>query len=77
METGAVVASVQPDSPAEDADLRRGDIIVALDGEEIASMAELASAVQRLDPGTDVTLTVVRDGDEVEVDLTLGTRPAS
>ena len=77
VESGAVVAGVQPGSPAEDAGLRRGDIIVSLDGEEVDSMADLASTVQRMDPGTTVTLGIVRQGEERDVALTLGERPAS
>ena len=77
VEQGAVVAGVEQGSPAADAGLRTGDIIVSLDGEEIPSMAELASRVQRLEPGQTVTLGVVRDGDEQDVDLTLGQRPTA
>ena len=75
VEEGAIVAAVGRGTPAEEAGLQRGDIIVALDGEEIDSMATLASTVQRLDPGTLVELGIVRDGEELQVDLTLGERP--
>ena len=75
VESGAVIAAVQPDSPADDAGLERGDIIVSLDGEEIESMAGLASTVQRMEPGTTVTIGIVRQGERQEVELTLGERP--
>lgn len=76
VESGAVIAAVQPDSPAADAGLQRGDIIVSLDGEQIDSMAALASRVQRMEPDTTVTLGVIRQGEgEIDVELTLGERP--
>ena len=75
VEQGAVIAAVGPGTPAEAAGLQRGDIIVALDGEPIDSMASLASQVQRLEPGTEITLTIVREDAESEVQLTLGERP--
>ncbi len=77
VEQGAVVAAVGPDTPAAAAGLQRGDIIVAVDGEAVDSMAALASTVQRLDPGTAITLTIVRDGEQQDLDLTLGERPTS
>lgn len=75
VEQGAVIAAVGQGTPAEAAGLQRGDIIVALDGEPIDSMAALASQVQRLEPGTEITLSIVREDAESDVQLTLGERP--
>ncbi len=75
VEEGAVIAAVGAGTPAQEAGLEPGDIIVAVDGEEIDSMAALASTVQRLEPGTEITLTIVRDEQQQDVDLTLGERP--
>ncbi len=75
VDAGAVVARVQQGSPADEAGLQQGDIIVSLDGEQIESMAALASTVQRLEPDTTVTLGIVRQGEELDVELTLGERP--
>jgi putative serine protease PepD len=72
---GAVVVDVEPGSAADAADLRRGDIIVAVDGEDVASMSELAARIRRQSPGDVVTLSVVRGADELQVRLELGAAP--
>ncbi len=89
-ESGAIVEDVTADSPADEAGLQPGDqeidfqaipyvvggdIIVSVDGEEIVSEADLPRIVARLDPGQEVTLGIIRDGEEEELDVTLGTRP--
>ena len=91
-EAGAIVEDVQPDSPAEEAGIEPGDqdidfqaipytvggdIIVSVDGEPIETEADLPRIVSRLEPGQEVELGVIRDGDEEEVTVTLGTRPVS
>jgi S1-C subfamily serine protease len=72
---GAVVDSVQEGSGADDAGMRSGDIIVAIDGEPLATMSELVAEVRRRAPGEVLTLTIVREGEELDVDVTLGERP--
>ena len=52
-----------------------GDVITAVNGEEIVDNADLPRIVSRLDPGDEVTLDVLRDGDEQQIELTLGERP--
>jgi serine protease Do len=72
---GAVIVSIQEDTGAAEADLRPGDILVELDGEPLATMSELVAEVRRRAPGDAVALTVVRDGEEFEVEVELGERP--
>jgi S1-C subfamily serine protease len=72
---GAVVDSVQEGTGAAEAGMRPGDIIVGIDGEPLATMSELVAEVRRRAPGDQLTLTVIRDGEELEVDVTLGERP--
>jgi S1-C subfamily serine protease len=72
---GAVIESVQEDTGAATADLRPGDIIVEVDGEPLATMSELVAEVRRREPGEVVGLTIVRDGQELDVDVELGERP--
>lgn len=72
---GAVVASVSPGTPADDAGLQRTDIITAIDGEDVASMQELAARIQRHAPGDEVTLTVARGTETLELAVTLGEAP--
>ena len=52
-----------------------GDVIVAFDGDEVTSSAELQSAVDGKQPGDKVSITVLRDGERRTVEVTLGTRP--
>jgi len=90
---GAVIASVQPDSPAADAGLRGGnrnesylgvdfkaggDVIVALAGHPVRSSEDVVRIVtDTVDPGQRVTLTVLRDGKRLQVPVHLAQRPAS
>ena len=74
---GAIIMAVQPGSPAEDAGLRAEDVIVALNGEAIDSMLALQSRVVVRQPGDEVTVTYMRDGDEREATVTLGELPTS
>lgn len=59
---GALVAQVEDGSPAQAAGIAQGDVIVGLDGDEIASPAELRARVSHLEPGASVKLAVRRDG---------------
>ena len=90
VDSGALVASVQPDSPAEEAGLdagektitfqgnteipEDGDVIVSLNGDPVDSADDLPSTISRLNPGDEVTFGVLRDGETVDVEITLGSR---
>jgi S1-C subfamily serine protease len=52
-----------------------GDIVTKIDGQDVRQDADLARSLQDKAPGDTVTLTVVRDGKEREVEVKLGTRP--
>ncbi|MGH2955463.1 MAG: S1C family serine protease, partial [Solirubrobacterales bacterium] len=54
-----------------------GDIITEVGGKEVAGMEEVIAAVDRRDPGDELTLTVLSDDDEREVTVKLGERPAN
>ena len=73
---GALVSSVQAGSPAERAGIRRGDVIVALNGSPITDSNSLRNQVARAQPGSEVTLTISRDNREQQLRLTLGELPA-
>lgn len=60
---GALVASVREDSPARDAGLRAGDVIVSVDGEPVEDPGDVARAVRRREAGP-VEIRIVRDGRE-------------
>jgi serine protease Do len=74
-EGGAVVSDVVPDSPAAGAGLRRGDVIVAVDGETIEDHTDLSFCIRSHLEGDKVRLTVIREGKEREVSVTLGSIP--
>lgn len=72
---GAVtVESVEPGSAAADAGVRPGDLILAVDGEGVESVAGLARAIGDREPGTEIELTIERGGEERTLDVTLGSR---
>jgi S1-C subfamily serine protease len=72
---GAVVAAVEPGSPAAEAGLQEGDVIRAIGEEPVESMEELAARIQAADVGTTTTVTVVRDGEESTIEVDLAARP--
>jgi serine protease Do len=69
---GVIVNSVVPGSAAARAGLRQGDIIVAAGGRETNEPNALRNLVASTRPGTEITLTILRDGREQEVRATLG-----
>lgn len=89
---GVLVLQVESGSPAEEAGLQAsdeevtlngqtvmigGDIVTALDGNAASSLDELRDLIQTYEPGTEVTLSVLRDGETVEVPVVLAERPSN
>jgi serine protease Do len=72
---GALVADVSPGGPADKAGIRRGDVIVALNGKKVDTVSELTNSVGSVQPGTKEKLKVVRDGVEREVDVKIAELP--
>jgi len=68
---GVVVYQVQPGSAADRAGLRRGDIITALNGTAVNDQNSFRNMIAGTAPGSEVTLTVKRDGREQQVRATL------
>ncbi len=68
---GALVADVTDDSPAEKAGLERGDIIVEFDGSPVTHSGKLPPMVGAVPVGSTVPVTVLRDGDETVIDVTI------
>jgi putative serine protease PepD len=71
-----VVRTLTPGSAAEKGGLRVDDRVVAVDGEALEGADSLIARIRALRPGTEVTLTVARDGSKTDLRITLGTRPA-
>ena len=72
---GALIESVEPGSAAEAAGIEAGDLVVAIDGSAIEGIEDLAGQVRSRHAGDTVEVTVVRDGEEQTVTVTLGERP--
>ncbi|RWQ60077.1 MAG: Do family serine endopeptidase [Mesorhizobium sp.] len=71
---GALVASVEPGSPAEQAGIQAGDVITRFNGKDIQSVHDLTLAAASQKPGTKTTLTRNRGGSQQEIALTIGQR---
>ena len=70
--TGALVSSIEKDSPAERAGLKAGDVVLKLDGKPIEHSGEFARRIAEMKPGTRSTLALWRDGGAKEVAITVG-----
>jgi S1-C subfamily serine protease len=92
VDSGAIVQSVVPNSPAAQAGIEAGnasmtvngqrvkaggDVIVAADGKPVHTMSDVIAAVDSKQPGDDMQLTVVRNGQQRDVTVQLSERPAS
>jgi len=71
---GAVVTRVTPDSPADEAGVKRYDVIVEVDGNPVEAGADLVKAISSSPPETPVKMSVYRDGERLELDATLDER---
>jgi S1-C subfamily serine protease len=89
-DTGALISEVVPDGPADDAGIEAasgqqtfqgarirtgGDVIIAVNGQRLRAESDLAELISRQRPGQTVTLLVLRDGDEQEIEVELEPRP--
>jgi S1-C subfamily serine protease len=73
--SGAMITSVQPGSPAQNASLQVHDVIVAFNGATITTPDDLTTAIHPLKPGDIVALDVYRGTSRMTVSATLGARP--
>ncbi len=64
---GAIIGSVEPDSPAERAKLRQYDVITQVNGQPVKNSEELRFKIADIQPGSKVDLVIVRDGQEIKV----------
>ncbi len=72
---GATLPAIAPGSPAEKAGLKAGDIVLAIEGTTVDSEHPLDALLTSYAPGQSVHLTILRDGKQTDVSVTLGTRP--
>ena len=69
--TGGVVTQVEPDSPGAKAGLQIGDVITEIDGQKVSDAGELQVLVGQKQPGSKITLKVLREGKTMTVPVTL------
>jgi hypothetical protein len=77
VERGVRITGVRAGSPAEEAGLTGGDVIVRFDDQEITDIYAFTAALRSRKPGDPVTVTVLREGREVPVRVVLGSRSGS
>ncbi|HVU16705.1 MAG TPA: DegQ family serine endoprotease [Candidatus Didemnitutus sp.] len=73
---GALIAQVEPNSPAAKAGLKEGDVITSVNGSAVTDSNKLTLDVSGYAPGTKVSLDVLRDGKTEQVAATTGNRPS-
>ncbi|MCA9114311.1 MAG: Do family serine endopeptidase [Planctomycetaceae bacterium] len=66
---GAIVSQVMPDSPAAEAGLQAGDVVLSVDGKNVLNPRSLQGLVEQLKVGEQYPLKVLRGGDRVELQL--------
>ena len=74
-DSGALLAGIEPDSPASHAGLKPGDIITQVDGKKVSNPRELAVDVAAIKPSSDAHLTVLENGQSKDVALKVGQLP--
>lgn len=75
VDAGVSIEAVEPDTPAAQAGMQPGDVIVSVDGKAIRTQEDLIAELNRRRPGAEVTVGVFRDGERRRLEVTLGERP--
>ncbi|HEY8606989.1 MAG TPA: Do family serine endopeptidase [Noviherbaspirillum sp.] len=73
--SGAIIAGVLKNGPADKAGIRPGDILVAVDAKPVSDTTAMLNLIAQLTPGSKARLTVVRKNQESTIDVTVGKRP--
>ena len=71
---GALITSVVEDSPADEAGLEEGDIVIRFGKDTIRGPVALTKKIRDLEPGDEIEVTVLRDGRKISIDVELGKR---
>ncbi len=75
--SGALVSKVEPSGPADEAGIRRGDVIVQFNGKPVEEMQRLPRLVAETPVGTEAEVVIVRDGKRKTLDVEIGRFPDS
>jgi len=70
-ERGALIADILPGSPAEESGLMRGDVVILLNGSAVDTPSSFRNRIAGLDPGSEISLRVIREGRERDVSAIL------
>ncbi|MGB7372305.1 Do family serine endopeptidase [Erythrobacter sp.] len=73
---GEIIQNVQDDSAADRAGLRAGDVIVSVNGQAVTSDQTVSYLVANIPPGDTIPITILREGERLGVNATLGRRPS-
>lgn len=74
---GALVQDVTPGGPADKAGIKNGDVIRKLNGQTVESNSQLTAMVTNMNPGTEVRIDLIRDGQPMTVQVRSGERPSN
>ncbi|MBH54465.1 MAG: protease Do [Opitutaceae bacterium] len=69
---GAVISQVFPNTPAQTAGLEVYDVIIAINGRTVSSSSDLRLKISQVHPGSEVVMTVIRNGDSMEIPVVVG-----
>jgi C-terminal processing protease CtpA/Prc len=74
VDTGVLISEVIVESPAEKHGFKAGDVIMQIDGELVSESDEIEKIIHEFDPGESVSIVFLRDRQEKEVTVVLGSR---
>jgi serine protease Do len=74
---GILVSEVADDSPAAEAGVKQGDVILALDGVSLADVTDLRNKIAMTSPDASVRLQIIRNGHEKTISVKIGEQPSS
>ncbi|MDL1863912.1 Do family serine endopeptidase [Betaproteobacteria bacterium PRO5] len=73
---GALIAGVLKNGPADDAGIKPGDVLVAVNDRPVFNSSEMLNMVASLAPGKSATLTILRHGGQQDIQVRIGKRPS-
>ena len=73
---GVIIAGILKNGPADKAGMKPGDVLLSVKGQPVSSMTEMFNQVALLEPGSQVDITVSRDGKTVPLSVMVGKRPS-
>lgn len=73
---GAVITQIDKDGPADKAGLQVGDILIAVNGQEVKNANDIPVKISTMRPGTKTTMTILRNGKQENVSVTVAETPS-